>query len=230
MSGSEFSLRTKRDRSTHSDWLEPLPESKRRVFRGAVRELESSYTMLSVALDEAFSLRESARLGTAREQAGITAQLVDRLSQRLLDTLETLSYHTPRVSSDICVSPLNTDFFRSGAGQRRASWNQVFHGMLLFEPLRLRHKIGSLRWLVEEMTQQFREAALEISEGTCVEPAQYWQRLSDLHYDLNTCLREMTVLVKSFLRALPANEIPLFRAHLKVPSLLTPQPGLRAST
>ncbi|MGH9689357.1 MAG: hypothetical protein ACRD5K_20015, partial [Candidatus Acidiferrales bacterium] len=32
-------------------------------------------------------------------------------------------------------------------------------------------------------------------------------KLDDLHYDFNTCLRETEVVLKSFLRALPAEQL-----------------------
>jgi len=39
-----------------------------------------------------------------------------------------------------------------------------------------------------------------------------WQAVDAAHYDLNTCLREAIVLLKSFLMALPNEELEAFRA------------------
>jgi len=39
-----------------------------------------------------------------------------------------------------------------------------------------------------------------------------WQAVDAAHYDLNTCLRESIVLLKSFLMALPDDELEPFQA------------------
>jgi trans-aconitate methyltransferase len=40
--------------------------------------------------------------------------------------------------------------------------------------------------------------------------APFWECLDDCHFDLNTCLRETIVLLKSFLVAIPENELDGF--------------------
>ncbi|MGC1289649.1 MAG: hypothetical protein WA855_00080, partial [Candidatus Acidiferrales bacterium] len=39
-------------------------------------------------------------------------------------------------------------------------------------------------------------------------------RLDELHYDVNTCLRETVVVLKSFILALPPKNLPLFEDDL----------------
>ena len=68
--------------------------------------------------------------------------------------------------------------------------------------------------MVEELTVEFRSTAEDLAEGTSIRPSMHWEALDNLHYDLNTCLRETIVLLKSFLRALPASELDAFRTRL----------------
>jgi hypothetical protein len=44
-----------------------------------------------------------------------------------------------------------------------------------------------------------------------VDPGKMWELVNTYHYDLNTCLREAIVLLKSFLIVLPANQIGAFQ-------------------
>ena len=53
-----------------------------------------------------------------------------------------------------------------------------------------------------------------IARTSAREIARSWDRLDELHYDLNTCLRETAVVLKSFLCVLPAQELPPFEARL----------------
>ena len=54
-------------------------------------------------------------------------------------------------------------------------------------------------------------------------PDRAWRELEVLGYDLNTCMGETTVVLKSFFCALPVEELEAFRQKLvmQVPDLLT---------
>ncbi|HEX9224020.1 MAG TPA: hypothetical protein VF860_11860, partial [Candidatus Acidoferrales bacterium] len=49
-----------------------------------------------------------------------------------------------------------------------------------------------------------------------VEPAELWLEIDLLHYDLNTCLRESIVILKSFLIVLPHEELTSFEEAARV--------------
>jgi len=55
---------------------------------------------------------------------------------------------------------------------------------------------------------EFRESAGDIAKGLDTQPITSWLTLDDLHYDFNTCLRETEVVFKSFLRTMPAEQLP----------------------
>ena len=58
-------------------------------------------------------------------------------------------------------------------------------------------------------------------------PDRAWQQLEVLGYDLNTCMGETTVILKSFFCALPPEELEAFRAKLVnlVPGRFAVNPG-----
>ena len=56
MENQWFDLNVPHVATVQEDWLASLPEEKSRLFASVVEELEVSYTILSVALNDAFSL------------------------------------------------------------------------------------------------------------------------------------------------------------------------------
>ncbi len=204
-----------RARSVREDWFGWLPAEKDRVFDGVSNELEACYGMLSVALDEAFALRGAGSLARAQEQAGVSADLFDRLAARLLAALHALEEHGRHFGTLPNVCALNPDFFRSESAQRMAWKSNLLSKVLFPSRLRFSLKLRSLAETVEDLNGQFRSTAEEIADGASIQPRAHWDALEILHYDVNTCLREATIVLKSFLCALPSEQIPSFRQKLK---------------
>jgi len=214
-----------RTRSVCKDWQSWLPAEKDHLFYATVVELETSYIMLSIALDEALSLRDQGTLIHAREQAGFSADLFHRLTLRLLTALRALEEHGRHFGTLPSVAPLNPDFFRGATAQHIARKNNLMSRVLF--PIRAKffHKLRDLGEAVEDLDGEFQEASDEIASGVSIHPVAHWQALDILHYDLNTCLRETTVLLKSFLCALPDEEVQPFGQKLQASSQ---PPPLRA--
>jgi hypothetical protein len=222
----------KPQRTVQQDWVAALPETKRRLFEKAVTELETHYVMLSVALNEALGLRSRGALAWAREQAAISGALVGLFAERLLGALRALEDYSRHFADLPLVTPLKPAHFRSMDAQLTASWSQLYHHALFSGRLRFFHKLGALIRLVEELARQYRMTVEEIACGASTNPASDWTLLDHAHYDLNTCLRETIVLLKSFLCVLPTQEVPQFEARLGEPvaGSVPAQPHLRAST
>ncbi|MCL6482063.1 MAG: hypothetical protein K6U02_10085 [Firmicutes bacterium] len=204
----------KSQRTVQQDWLAALPEAKLRLFEKVFTELETHYVMLSVALNEALGLRSRGALAWAREQAAISGALVGLFAERLLGTLRALEDSSRHFANLPLVTSLKPDHFRGMDAQMAASWSQLYHHALFSGRLRFFHKLGALIRLVEELARQYRMTVEEIASGASTNPARDWTRLDHAHYDLNTCLRETIVLVKSFLCVLPPQEVPQFEARL----------------
>ncbi len=209
-------------RSVRKDWQALLPAEKDRLFYAVVGELESSYTMLSITLNEAFCLRDQGTLIHAREHVGVSAELFRRLAMSLLTVLRALKEHGRHFGTLPSVAPLNPRFFRGETALSIARKNSLMSKVLF--PIRAKffHKLHDLAETIEELDGEFRDASDEIAEGSSVHPLAHWQALDILHYDLNTCLRETTVLLKSFLCALPNEEVQPFGQKLQASSQLPP--------
>lgn len=199
------------------DWVAVLPREKGQLYQVVVRRWECSYAMMSVALDEALSLRASGELVCARQQVSIASGLLGRLAPSLISLCDTLSARGRHVAKFPAVEPMNAEFFRGNTGQSAASWNGILHHVLFSSRSRFFHKLRILSQTLTLLEGEFEEAASEISKGLSVQPGDCWQRLDTLHYDFNTCLRESEVVLKSFLRMLPEDQLPALARELDAP-------------
>jgi hypothetical protein len=199
-----------------------LPREKNLVFQTVVQRWECTYAMMSVALDDALSLRARAELVCARQQVSVAAYLLDRLAHSLISFCETLSTRGRGARRLPTVAPLNGKFFRGNTGQSAASWNGILHHVLFGSRPRFFHKLRILSETIQHLEREFRDAAGDISAGLCVQPGDCWKTLDGLHYDFSTCLRETEVLLKSFLKTVPLDQLPGISADLDVPAELQP--------
>jgi hypothetical protein len=207
-------------RNASDDWRVALPREKNQLFEKTVRDWECSYAMMSVSLDEALAQRARGELVCAQQQVAITSDLLLRLARMLIGGCAALSECGKRIVNLPLVQPLHTEFFRGDTGQSAASWNSLLHNVLLGERSRFFHKLRILSNTVEHLGREFQQTAHDITDGTCVQPAACWNQLDSLHYDLNTCLRESEVILKSFLHALPADQLSLFDGELSRPPVV----------
>jgi hypothetical protein len=204
-------------RFVSDDWIAALPREKAQLFEAVVRGWESMYAMMSVSLDEALSLRARGELVCARQQVSMTGELHDRLAFTLIDASNAMADRGRHISDVPTVEPLKPDFFRGDTAQSAASWNGILHHVLLGDRSRFFHKVRILSDTVERLNREFVDAAADISAGSCVQPGACWQSLDSLHYDISTCLRELEVVMKCFLRALAADQVSIFSRRLETP-------------
>ena len=205
-------------RGVCDDWISALPREKSQLFETVVRRWEATYAMMSIALDEALSLRARGELVCARQQISIVAELLVRLAGTLIGACDAMSNRGRHISALPVVAPLNVDFFRGDTAQSAASWNGLLHHVLLGDRSRFFYKLKILSGTVQNVTQEFCDAAQDISEGNSTQPGACWTAVDSLHYDLNTCLRETEVVFKSFLHALPDNQVSSFANKLNAPA------------
>jgi len=65
---------------------------------------------------------------------------------------------------------------------------------------------------VNDLNGEFSKAADDLTSGEYLENEGFWDALDKGHFDLNTCLRESIVLLKSFLVVLPDEQVTAFEA------------------
>ena len=196
--------------SVKDDWRAGLPKEKAQVFHKYVHELETSYSMLSVSLDEAIELRQMGLPGKSIQAVGITSELCKLLTQALVGLLRALSEHAKHYGTIPNAAPLDPANFQGQRGQRSARMSSLLNRVLLSHRLQFLHKVSTLQEMVDELGKDFRTAADELAEGISLNPKKIWAEVDAGHYDLNTCLRESIVVFKSFLIALPDGQLGAF--------------------
>lgn len=202
-------------RSVIDDWIRALPHEKNQIFRTIVGSWESSLAMVSVALNDALAMRGRGKLVCAQQHVSIATALLRRLSDSLVGFCDSLASRGRHISEVPLVEPLQSGFFRGSAAQAAATWNGILHRVIFGDRQRLMHKLRILSNMIEQLEREFDEAAGSIAEsGT---DAKNWMALDHLHYDFTTCLREAEVVFKSFLRALPAEELAAFAGEIENP-------------
>ncbi|HVB55953.1 MAG TPA: hypothetical protein VNE63_05895 [Candidatus Acidoferrales bacterium] len=175
--------------------------------------------MISVALDSALSLRNRGELVCAPQQLAVVAGLLERLADSLVSFCEALANRGRYIGDAPKVEPLNVGFFRGNTGQTAAGWNALLHRILLGDRARFIHKLKILSETMERLENEFASAVREIAKNTPIQSSGRWRTLDSLHYDFNTCLRETEVVFKSFLRALPVDQLVAFTGEIKTAPL-----------
>ncbi|HEY2544513.1 MAG TPA: hypothetical protein VGI46_00460 [Candidatus Acidoferrum sp.] len=197
------------------DWRAWLSEEKDLVFRSRVRQLEISYNMLSVSLDEALALRQGGRFAKASLAVCVTPDLCSRFAHPLVALLWSLSEHAKHYGTVPNAAPLDPSNFQGARGQRAALLSSLFCRVLLSQRAQFLYKISTLGEMVDDLNRDFCAAATDIVNGASSVYDAEWQAIDAAHYDLNTCLRESIVLLKSFLMVLPNDELGPFQSTLR---------------
>lgn len=197
-----------RSYNVRADWLAALPEEQDRLFTAIHAQLESSYQITSIALNDALTLCREGRLPPAAEQSAIVGTLFDGLAQQIQAVLRSLSEHSRHFGTVPAVVPLRPGFFRSINAQRIARNNHLVSRVLFSTSARFSRKTRALLQIVASAQNEARYMARTRN-------SEMWNRLDELHYDLNTCLRETMVVLKSFLCVLPSPQLPPFQLRLQ---------------
>lgn len=216
-----------RSRSVREDWLAWLPNEMDRLFDATRGELESSNVILSIALDEALALCEQREFERAKECLVVFADLFDRLAIRLSLVIRTIKEHGSHFGTLPNVAPLASSNFRGATAQKIATMSGLLAKVVFSGRTRFFHKLNSIEEIVEELQKETRSIVNKVVEGNSMFPDRAWRDLEVRGYDLNTCMGETTVVLKSFFCVLPPEELEPFRRRLVtlVPALLTADPG-----
>jgi hypothetical protein len=98
--------------------------------------------------------------------------------------------------------------------QRTARLSDLLSKVLLTQRSLALHKLNTLEEMVTDLSRDFRFAVENLTAGDSGKPAAEWQVIDAVHYDLNTCLRETIVILKSFMVVLPNDELELFTREM----------------
>jgi hypothetical protein len=206
--------RVRRTATVQEDWQAWLPEAKDHLFAFTNKELEASYVVLSVTLDDAFTFCQRGMFLPARDQAAVFGDLFERVSGCLRGVLRALCEHGRDFGTLPNVAPLRPGFFRSERAQQIARTNNLFSFLVLRSRKRFFRKLGAVEQIVADLHLEARGLTGKIAQADGLHISKQWKRLEILHYDLNTCLCETTIMLKSFFCVLPIDELTEFRKRL----------------
>jgi hypothetical protein len=85
------------------------------------RQLEASYAMFSINVDEAFGMRRAGRLSTAYQLLHVAPDLCGRLTHALLNLLRAMLAHAKHLGTVPNLAPLNPANFHSLRGAARGT-------------------------------------------------------------------------------------------------------------
>ena len=196
-----------RGRSVQQDWRTCLPEQKALIFQEHQRHLESLYNMFSVSLNEAIELKLTGLPTQAMSAISMSSELCARLTRPLAGTLRALHDHAKHYGTVPNAAPLDPENYHGPRGQRSARMSGLLDRVLFSHRLQFLYKVSTLQEMVEDLDQDFRNVADNLAGGMYPDPERGWQEVDAGHYDLNSCLRETIVLLKSFLVVLPAGQL-----------------------
>jgi hypothetical protein len=215
-----------RSRTVREDWSAWLPDDMDRLFGATRKDLESSNLILCVTLDEALSFCEEEQFDMARERAVVFAELFDRLAICLRHVIRAIEDHGSHFGTLPNVTSLASANFRGTTAQKIAFMDNLLAKVVFRGRTRFFHKLNALKEIVEELQTETRAIVKDISRGTLAFPDRGWKELEVLGYDLNTCMGETTVVLKSFFCVLPPEELESFQKRLimHLPALLAADP------
>jgi hypothetical protein len=216
-----------RSRTVREDWSAWIPNEMDQLFDATRHELESSNFILSISLDEALSLCKGGHFDSAKDRVTVITGLFDRLAGRVEHVICTIKDHGTHFGTLPNVQPLSPSNFRGATAQRVAIMNNLLAKVVFRERTRFFHKLHSLGEIVGDLQMEARAILAGISKGASQVPDRAFQLLEVLGYDLNTCMGETTIILKSFFCVLPPEELETFRQKLVnlVPSRLPAGPG-----
>ena len=215
--------------TVQEDWSAWLPAPKADAFNADVRHLELQYGMFSVSLNEAFELRRTGKSAHSCRAVLVIPALCARLAVPLEGMLRTLGEHARHFGVVPNTAPLDPVNFRGPREQHTARVSELLTRVLFTQRSQFLHKIETLGEMVLSIRKNFSEVASDLASGASAEPSADWRALDDAHFDLNTCLREAVVLLKSFLVVLPNEQLAPFQKSINRYLLATHDPIPAAS-
>jgi hypothetical protein len=209
-------VRRQHHADVQEDWAAWLPEETAQVFDLLRNELAVSCVILGVILNDALSASPDGGPAATPQLAVLFAGLFDRLVHHLGIVLTALEEHSRTCGTHPNAAPLRPEYFRSERARQVALMAQIRSRFSVSRGSMFGLKLAAIRKVISGLQRQARSETREIASGQLPSGRDNWVRLEVLQYDLNTCLQETTVILKSFFCALPGSEVPLFRNRLPV--------------
>ena len=196
--------------SVQQDWRAFLPEPKASLFRRLTQDLECDYMMLSISLNEMLDHQRAGKPTAACQGYEVLSPLCARLAIRINAVLHGMCQHARHFGVVPNLAPLEAANFRGERCQRSARYSHFLNQLLLSERSQFLNKLNTLEVIVDLIGDEFIVSVSQVRECSTPDVPRLLQTLDCGQYDLNTCLREADVLLKSFLIVLPEDQVANF--------------------
>jgi len=200
----------RRYNSVQQDWRAILPLAKAISFSKHTEELENAFVMFSVALDESIAINHSGGEESACKGISLVGELCAPLALRITAILHALRQFSRHFGIVPNLALLEVSNFHSEQGQRAARHSNLVSHVLLSERSRFLNKVNTLEEIVDALGDEVIDVCLRLSGVQTLYFPQLWRSLDLSYFDLNTCLRETNILLKSFLFVLPDDQLAMF--------------------
>jgi hypothetical protein len=201
--------------SVEIDWLGFLPALQLDAFRKHSKESESCYFVFSIELNEAMTLRDEGSRTESLQVARLASDLCGRLAENLSNVCSAMAEHCKENGTTPSLAALDPECFCCRRVRRWALRDCALHRLSLSRNSRFLRKLSTLSRIVAVRCADFRRATVDLTlvRGGVL-AGGLWAVMDAAEYDLNTCLRELQVMLKCFLRVLSADDLALFESTL----------------
>jgi hypothetical protein len=200
----------RRYNSVQQDWRAILPLAKGISFSNHTEELESAFLMFSVALDDSIALNRSGSGENASQGIRMVGELCALLALRITAVLHAMRQFSRHFGIAPNLAWLDASNFHSEQGQRAARHSNLVSHVLLSERSQFLNKVTTLEEIVDALGDEVIEVSRQLSGVQSAHSSWLWRFLDLSYFDLNTCLRETDILLKSFLFVLPDDQLAMF--------------------
>jgi hypothetical protein len=200
--------------SVSDDWNAWLPEDKAKFFDSRVRQLEAPYTMLTISLSEAMELRNTGQIARARQTIAVMPSLCMHLVDPLYAILRALKSHAKKRGTVPNIAPVDERNFLGTRSKRFARFSSLLSRVLLNDRSLFLNKVSTLEEMIGDLFIDIRIAANKLASHSSIRTETEWIAIESAHYDLNTCLREAIIVLKSFLVAMPDEQLEALEGEI----------------
>lgn len=200
--------------SVSQDWCSCLTEPKSAFFDACEQDYQANYYMLGVTLNDASVKCQAGKIASSLQSISLAPALCARWTVLLSALLRSLTEHAKHYGTLPNTAPLQPRHFQSMRAQSSARMNALLSHVLLSQRSQFLRKIGTLLELAEDLSEEFSASVSDLAEDAKRHTLDIWDlvdALGRLHFDINTCCAEALILLKSFLVALPENQLLLFQ-------------------
>jgi len=207
-------LRLNLSSSPRATGLVPLGEEREALYQPVAQEIETQVTILGISLNDAFDERTAGNNEIAWRLVRLSASEWDRLAEilSLLTGAMAEQVSNARVAGPTRV--LVSSHFKSRVMIDYVRTYELLGQLVFRTRLRYQLQLRMLRRTVEMLSMEFRRA-YRYADRTEDRPAEFWDRLDVYFHDLDLISKEILLVFRALLPALPHSALPGLASNLK---------------